>query len=158
MNQMIETIKSTRLYLLQLANDLSLEQLNEVPPGFNNNIIWNLAHLVAAQQGVCYLRAGLPTSIDESFYQRYKPGTKPEATLDSSEVEFIKAILFSSLDTFVADYKAGLFANYMAWTTRYGVPLQSIQDAVQFLLFHEGLHTGYIMALKRVVKPVPPAS
>lgn len=151
MNKMIETIRNTRLHLLQLLNDVTVNQLNEVPPGFNNNIIWNLAHLVAAQQGVCYLRAGVKTRIDETFYLRYKPDTKPEGFIDSSEVERIKNLLLSTLDHFVLDHQDRLFQNYHTWTTRYGVTLTTIDDAVQFLLFHEGLHTGYIMALKRAL-------
>lgn len=148
----IDTIKKTRQSLLQLLTDVTVEQLNEVPPGFNNNIIWNLAHLVAAQQGIGYLRAGLPTRIDESFYLRYKPDTRPEGFIDSAEVEKIKTLLFSTLDQFETDYEAGVFAHYKTWTTRYGAVLTNIDDAVQFLLFHEGLHTGYIMAQKRLVK------
>jgi hypothetical protein len=148
----IDTIRHTRQFALQLLNDLTLEQLNEVPTGFNNNIIWNVAHLVAAQQGVCYLRAGRQTRIDEAFYLRFKPGTKPEAIISAAEVEQIKGLLFSTLDTFEADYQNGLFANYNTWTTRYGTTLSNIDEAVQFLQFHEGLHTGYIMAQRRLVK------
>lgn len=152
MNKTIETIKETRLNLLKFVDDLTVDQLNEVPQGFNNNIIWNLGHVAAALLGVCYLRAGLKTRIDEAFYLRYKPDTKPEGYIDGSEVEKIKSLLFSTLGQFETDYRENLFVNYTAWTTRYGVELKDINDAVQFLLFHEGLHLGYVMALKRLVK------
>lgn len=152
MNKAIDTIKKERLFLLKLIEGMRLEQLNEVPQGFNNNIIWNLAHLVASQQGVCYLRAGVKTWIDEAFYLRFKPDTKPAGFMDAHETEEIKALLLSSLDQFEADYNANLFSNYKAWTTRYGAELTNIDEAIQFLLYHEGLHTGYIMALKRLVK------
>jgi hypothetical protein len=52
-------IKKTRTSLLNMISGLSLEQINKVPEGFNNNIIWNLGHLVSAQQGICYSRSGL---------------------------------------------------------------------------------------------------
>ena|SRR6476661_2680041 len=152
MNKTIDTIRKERQFLLQLLNDLTLEQLNEVPQGFNNNIIWNLAHLVASQQGVCYLRAGVKTRVHETFYERFKPGSKPGGLIDANEVAEIKAMLFSTLDQFEADYAANYFTHYIAWTTRYGVELTNIDAALQFLLYHEGLHTGYIMALKRLVK------
>lgn len=66
MNKQIEIIRKTRVKLLEMLSDLSTDQLNKIPAGFNNNIIWNLAHLVAAQQGICYLRAGLPMVL--TFY------------------------------------------------------------------------------------------
>ena len=151
MNKNIDTIRNERLFLLKLIEEASNEQLNEVPPGFNNNIIWNLAHLVASQQGICYLRAGVALRIDDAFYQRFKPGTKPDRYIDVAEVAAIKELLFSTLDQLAEDYEAGVFSNYTTWTTRYGAELAGINDALAFLLYHEGLHTGFIMALKRAV-------
>jgi hypothetical protein len=151
MNYCIESIRNTRSFLLQLTGGLTTRQLNEVPDGFNNNILWNLGHLVASQQGVCYLRAGLKTWVPENVYLQYKPDTKPSGFLNSAEVAEIKSLLFTSLEQLEKDYHNKLFQNYISWTTRYGVPITTIEEALQFLLFHEGMHTGYLMALKRVV-------
>lgn len=152
MNKQINRIKSIRLYLLELVKDLSVEQLNEIPAGFNNNIIWHLGHLTAAQQGVCYLRAGLNPVVEEKYLVLYRPGTKPEQPVAAEEADMIKDLLISPLDRFDQDLSDNIFANYTAWTTRYGVELVSIQDALEFLLFHEGLHSGHITAMKKLVK------
>ena len=37
----------------------SLEQLNAVPEGFNNNILWNIAHTMVTHQLLMYKRSGL---------------------------------------------------------------------------------------------------
>lgn len=152
MHQQIETIRKTRQALLNVIQDLSVEELNEIPEGFNNNIIWNLAHLTAAQQGVCYLRAGLPLVIEEKYFLQYKPESKPVEFVSAEEIELIKQMLFSTLDQLETDLQSSIFGYYIPWTSRYGVAINSIEDAVNFLPFHEGLHLGYIMALKRVVK------
>jgi hypothetical protein len=149
MNDQIEIIKKTRAYILDSVKELTIDQLNKIPAGFNNNVIWNLGHLVAAQQGVCYLRAGLKPRIDEDFLDKYKKGSRPERFLDEEELKKIKGLFLSSLDELKQDYESGLWTGYNSWTTSYGVELNSIEDAIQFLNFHEGLHTGYIMALKR---------
>lgn len=151
MNKPIEIIRQTRINVLKLIEGLTLEQLNKVPAGFNNNIIWNVAHLVAAQQGVCYRRAGLPMRIEENFFDLYKPDSKPERPVTAQEVEEIKQLLQSSVDQLEADYNSGYIGSYTPWITRYGVSIDTIEDAVTFLPFHEGLHTGYIMALKRAI-------
>lgn len=152
MHQQIENVKSTRAYLLNLVDGLTIEQLNEIPEGFNNNIIWNIAHLISAQQGICYKRSGLQPIVQDKFISPYLPGTKPEGFVNSSDMETIKSLLLSSLDEFESDYKKNFFTTYTPVVTRYGVELANIDDAVNFLLFHEGLHTGYVMALKRVLK------
>ena len=129
-----------------------MEQLNEVPEGFNNNIIWNMGHLIAAQQNICYLKPGLPPFLDDLFFQQYKPGSKPESPARADRIEEIKILLLSAADQLKADYNKGLFTDYPSWINRYGLEMSDIDTVLQFLLFHEGLHFGYIMALKRIVK------
>src|SRR5688572_3463318 len=118
MIKQIESIKATRNFLLTLISDLSVEELNEIPSGFNNNIIWNIAHLVASQQGVCYKRAGLDLHIDEGFFMAYKPGTKPEHFVDTKQTRFIKGLLLTTIDQLETDLKNNVFINYPSWITR----------------------------------------
>ncbi len=151
MTKAIDILLQPRLNILDQVKDLSIEQLNSVPPGFKNNIIWNLGHMVAAQQGICYKRAALNAYIDEDFFNRYKPGTKPEEFLDEAEFEKIKGLLTSTLDKLEADLNTDMFANYTGFVTRYGVELTGISDAVAFLPFHEGFHIGTIVALRKLV-------
>lgn len=153
MKHPIAIIKSTRAFLLNTIADLTLDELNEVPTGFNNNIIWNLGHMIAAQQSICYVRAGLPPRVDETFLAAYRPGTRPEGRVDEAGVAQIKNLLLTTLDDLEQDHVNGLWQQYPAWSTRYGITLDSIESAVSFLPFHEGLHSGYIMAQKRLVKP-----
>ena len=54
MKPQIETIRKTRSFLLEQIRNFGNEQLNQVAEGFNNNIVWNLGHMIAAQQGMCY--------------------------------------------------------------------------------------------------------
>jgi hypothetical protein len=146
----IEIIRKPREMILNMVKDLSLEQLNHVPQGFNNNIIWNLAHMISAQQGICYTRAGLPIVTEDRFYNPYRPDTKPTTFVGAEDVATIKALFLTTLGQLEADLSNNLFTTYPAWTTRYGVEIDSIEKAIQFLPFHEGLHFGYMMALKRV--------
>lgn len=151
MNFSIESLKSTRAFALHLAEGLSDEALNAIPDGFSNNIIWNLAHLVAVEQSILYKRSGAEPRVPVSFISKYTRGTKPEGNLSGAEISEIKSLLTSTLPGLEADLANGVFANYNAWATPYGVELHNVEEALQFLLFHEGMHCGYIMALKRVV-------
>jgi hypothetical protein len=151
MQKSFEIIRQPRQFLIAMTENLSLEQLNKVPAGFNNNIIWNIGHLVAAQQSICYLRGGHPVIINDDYFNTYKSGSKPERWITQEEVEETRQLLVSTLSQLEADYANGMFSSYTPWVTRYGVPINTIDDAIAFLPFHEGLHMGYIMALKRVV-------
>ncbi|RAJ29545.1 DinB family protein [Pedobacter cryoconitis] len=151
MDQIIDNVRQVRANFIESISGLSAEQLNEIPEGFNNNIIWNMAHLVAAHQGISYIRAGLETFVDKEFYLSYTGGTKPNGLVSEEKIAEIKLLLISTLDQFKVDYHNRIFDNYKGWTTRYGVNLNSIDDATNFLSFHEGMHLGYIMALKRLI-------
>ena len=152
MTKQIEIVRSLREFLLSTVNELSTEQLNQIPDGFGNNIIWNLAHLIAAQQGICYIRAGLNAPLGEDFVNTYKTGTKPEKFVDAAEIEHIKQLFFSTLDQLETDYNNNIFKGYTTVTTRYGVALNNIDDGINFLPFHEGYHIGVIAGLNRLVK------
>jgi hypothetical protein len=151
MTKQIEIIRKTRSFLLENLKDLTAEQLNKIPEGFNNNIIWNLGHMIAAQQGVCYIRAGLASHITEDSINTFKSGTKPERAFSEAEIENIKKLLFSTIDQLEEDYSNKIFEGYTAWTTRYSAEMNSIDDAISFLPFHEGLHAGCSTALKKLV-------
>ncbi len=151
MKKELEILRKTRTFLLSLIAELTTEQLNKVPAGFNNNIVWNLGHVVAAQQGVCYVRGGLPMMIEEKYFLPYKPDSKPSHYVDDAEVQVLKTQLLSTLDKFEEDLDNGVFASNPPWTNRYGVEHATIEDSIRFLLFHDGLHLGYMMALKRAV-------
>ncbi len=151
MNFPPEALKTTRIFAESLAEGLSDEALNTVPEGFNNNIIWNLGHLVAAEQGVLYVRGGAQPRVAPEFLKAYARGTRPEGPVSCEGITEVKSLLTSTLPTLEADFAAGAFAGYVPWKTPYDVDIRSVDEALQFLLFHEGLHCGYIMALKRAL-------
>ena len=151
MNQQIAAIKNTRTYLLTQLETLSIDQLNEIPPGFNNNIVWNIGHIIAAQQGLCYIRSGNKLMVEDSFFAHYKSGTKPERFVNADEWNEIKKQLFSTLDQLQEDYTQKLFHGYTPFTSRYNVEIKNIDDAIGFIQFHEGLHYGVANALKKLV-------
>ncbi|HMG81412.1 MAG TPA: DinB family protein [Ferruginibacter sp.] len=147
-----EILKLTRQYLLNDIKDLTTDQLNEIPAGFNNNIIWNLAHMLATQQGICYARAGIKLVIDQSLFDAYKPGTKPEKFVDANEVAETKKLFIAMVDRLEIDYANNVFTNFTAFTNRYGFEHRHVDDSINFVLYHEGIHFGVINAMMKLVK------
>jgi hypothetical protein len=151
MDKPFEILRETRKSLLQLIDGLTTEQLNEIPRGFSNNIIWNIAHMIVAQQNVTYVRSGQKAIVEEAFFHAYKPDTKPEGTIDAEGIADIKELFLTTIDQFESDLKKNIFAGYTPWTNRYGVKIDTIGDVLRLLPFHDGLHFGYVMALKRII-------
>lgn len=131
----------------------TIEELNKVPNGFNNNIIWNIGHTLATQQLLTYGLSGLTPKIAMDFINRYKKGTKPQGDVSQQEVDKIQVLLFTSLDELQQDYKAGLFKDFKEYTlSTSGGTLSKIAHSLEFNNFHEGLHLGCCIQLSRLVK------
>ncbi len=148
----IDTIQATRKLFLTLLESLSIDEVNIVPEGFNNNVIWNFGHVIVSQQILCYKLAGLPLKLDDTFISKYSKGTKPETFINDTELIFLKQQAISLIDELVVDLDKEIFTSYNNYTTSFNVELNNIEDAVKFIAMHEGLHLGYAMALKRIVK------
>ncbi len=138
-----------RKILEGFLNQFTLEELNKVPEGFSNNIIWNIAHVIVTQQLLVYRNSDLPMFVSDNMVDKYKKGTKAEVEVSQAEIEEIKSLLFSSLEKLVEDYNNGLFKNYNEYTVSTKSTLTNAEEALEFNNFHEGIHLGYILALKR---------
>lgn len=154
MNKKIAKMKGFRLFLLKQIEDLDAVQLNHIPAGFNNNIIWNLGNMLSAEQTMCYIRAGLPPTIDNHYLSPYLPGTRPERLIEQPEIEYIRASLITSLDKLEADLDRQIFGNYspsVMIPKVYGFEVNNIDEAIDYLLYHDGYHSGCILSLKHLV-------
>ena len=154
MEKRIEKIKNFRLHLLNQINGLTTNQLNKIPEGFNNNIVWNVVHLICAQQNMCYVRSGLPIVVDDKYFSSYMPGTKPVSFVSEEEIEAIKKLFISSMEQLQTDYTKEIFKNYtpsVMIPNVYGFEVRNIEDALEYLLYHEGFHVGCISSLKHLM-------
>lgn len=152
----IQKIKGFRQFLLRQIEGLNAQQLNNVPPGHNNNIIWNLGHMIAASLNMTYVKSGLKVPVDDKFFSPYLSGTKPVNPLDQSGCDELKREFIAMMDQLQADYDKNLFLNYTppaVIAKVYGFEVNNIDDAIAYLLYHEGLHTSKIQTLKSLSMP-----
>ncbi|GAB2776670.1 DinB family protein [Rhabdobacter roseus] len=151
MTKPFELLRATRTNILRAIETLSDEQLNLTPAGFNNNIIWNVGHLVVTQQVIFYRLSGLELLVSKDWVDRYRRGTRPEQTASTDEIAALKSQLMELIGVAEQDYQKGCFGTFQPYTVSYGAQLESIEDAMLFNNVHEGLHLGCILSLKKLV-------
>lgn len=136
-----------------ILNTLTLDQLNTIPLGYNNNILWNIGHSIVTQQLLVYGLSGNAFRIEQKYIDLYRKGTKPEGKMSQEHVQEIKGLLFSTLSQLEEDYNSGMFIEFKQYTlgTTGGI-LYNVENAIEFNNYHEGLHLGYSMALLRQIK------
>ena len=141
----------TRIIFYNILETLTLDQLNVKPKGFNNTIFWNIKHVVITQQLLIYRLSELPVLVTETEIETYKKGTKSEGKATIEDIELLKYQLFSTLEKTKEDYQKGLFKKYTEYTVSTKSILTSIDEALAFNNFHEGIHLGYILAMKKTL-------
>lgn len=153
MKQVFEFIINSRKAFIQSIDGLTIDQLNNIPDGFNNNIIWNFGHIVVSTQTLCYVRTGiLQDSSSVKFNEFYKKDTKPTYTVAAEEIAELKATALESIKKIEEDYANGKFGDITPFATAtYGAQMNSVEEILITTIGHDNLHYGYAVALKKVV-------
>tara|TARA_B110000003_G_scaffold111447_1_gene114101 strand:+ start:41931 stop:42386 length:456 start_codon:yes stop_codon:yes gene_type:complete len=151
MKTQFDILTKTRAIVLYYIKGLSIDQLHVIPKGFNNNITWNIVHLLVTQQLLHYSFTGKDCLVTDELIATYKKGTKP--TNKFSQDEFDKLLtLFRELPIKLEeDYRAGIFSEYSEYKTSTGFVIDSMEKAIIFNNFHESLHLGVIMSIRKLV-------
>lgn len=151
MDKHFEISLQNRKFLYSILKNTPKDVLVSIPSGFKNNIWWNIGHTVTVQQGLLYGLSGLPYTMNMEVAKKFKKGTVPEEVPTDEEIEAMKGLLFSTAEQAQADYKAGKFKEYSAYETSAKVTLNTIEEAIIFNGFHEGIHLGTVQALLKAV-------
>ncbi len=151
MKTQFDILKKSRELTLKAIKGLSLEQLHTIPDGFKNHIAWNVAHLVVTQQLLHYKLSGLDCLVPDELIENYRKGTFPTTNFTEEEFEEVKELLIGLPDTLEEDFNEGIFENYTTYSTSTGFVLDSFETAIHFNNYHEGIHLGVIMAIRKLV-------
>ncbi|SDD22023.1 DinB family protein [Niabella drilacis] len=150
----LKIIDSIRQKAISLIKATPLEVLNQVPAGFNNNIIWNFGHLVVSGYGLVFK----VTQVDPGFVipllDAYKKGSRPAAPATQQEVDELIALS----GTFTLAVKEALDANRFreisTYTTdTFGVPVTTIEEMLITVAAHDTLHWQSMRDYARIFNP-----
>lgn len=151
MQRTFNVTRTSRKVLEQYLDNYSLEQLNKVPSGFSNNLIWNIGHIIVVQQMLVYSLSDLPIMIPNEMIEKYKKGTRPERDATQEEIDEIRSLLYTPVDKTEEDLKKGIFKTYRPFTSMSGFSMNSAEDAMEFNNYHEAMHTGIMMGIRKFI-------
>ncbi|WP_150275283.1 DinB family protein [Paenibacillus tepidiphilus] len=143
---LFEQLTAYRSELLGVVADISDAEAEIIPSGFNNNIHWNLGHLYTDQFLWLQALTGERQPIPAEYLKWFGYGTNPA---DFTE-------LTPSLD----ELKTLLRQQPLAIRQTYGERMEEVFPETEMgmftvsqvlvrTIFHEGLHLGAILAIKR---------
>ncbi len=110
MKVQFDILQVTRNNVIDTLKGLSNDQLNYIPEGFNNNIIWNVAHLIATQQLLVYGLSKTPFTVPKPLIDANKKGTKPSGYYSQTDTKEIVEYLTTTVNQMEIDYNSGVFS------------------------------------------------
>lgn len=138
-----------RQLYLNFFDNYTLEQLNTIPNGMSNNLIWNMGHALVSQQKLVYTLSGLPMHISGALFEKYQNGSRPDGNTTQGEVDEIKKLLGELVEKTKADLAAGILSKFQPYQTKSGFYLDSLNEAIAFNNYHEGIHLGTMLQIKK---------
>jgi hypothetical protein len=144
---------SMRERLGSLIRTLSIEQLNKIPEGLNNNIAWHLGHIVVSSEILCYHKTGTLPEKEIKLADKYRNGTKPESFIEQEEIDYLLSRLMVSLHEIEVDRANGLFPKIVPYSTHtFGFGLKDMDDVIACCSHHDLLHCGNMMTMRKLIQ------
>ena len=149
MTNALSITQNTRKIFYNMLENHSPEQLITIPTGFSNHLLWNINHCIVTQQLLVYKLSELPLLVSDDWLDKYRKGSSPSNVLDENDIVLAKELLFSTIQKTEEDLKSGIFKKFNQYPTSTGFVINSLEDAMQFNNFHEGIHLGVMMQIRR---------
>jgi uncharacterized damage-inducible protein DinB len=148
---LLQQLEDYRNGTLGSIEDISEEEADIVPEGFNNNIRWNLGHIFIDQYLWIQHLTKEKIDIPESYLDLFNFGTKPsDWNGNIPSLETLRKQLSEQISFIKQNYADKLEIEYPA--TESG--MHTIAQVLVRTIFHEGLHMGAILAIKRNIQKV----
>jgi hypothetical protein len=155
----IRQIRFSRIYTKQLLRDLTPDEWFWQPPEVASHIAWQVAHVAAAQYGLCLMRVrgrepGDEAILPEAYFELFKRGSQPMGADKSPPVAEIERV-------FDAVHKQSLAELADQTDAALDVPVdphpafKTKLEAVEFASPHEFVHAGQIGLLRRLMGKPP---
>ena len=148
---LLDRIVAARGHLLRVADGVPAERWTVTPPGFSNNVLWNVAHVVVTLELLAYGRSSLDLGAPPALVAQTRKGTSPSDWTAPPDRDAVLALARSSPQRIARDLADGRFRAFEPYDTSAGVHLDSLADALAFDLYHEGMHAGTVLSLRRVL-------
>jgi hypothetical protein len=147
----VKILKATRANMLLLLSKFSLEEVNRIPEGFNNNLAWNAGHCLVTHKRLVYDFCGHDTGLSPEMIAAFRKGSKPEGDVSQELWSEILEGLNSSVGQLKSDLEVGGWQAHSPYTTSYGVTIIDVRSGVRFNNAHEAMHLGIMMAMGRLL-------
>lgn len=149
MHRSLGTMRALRGLLRRRTAAMSETEFWHVPDGFNASLGWHLGHVSVTVALLTFGRCGLALPMDDDWIVSFRKGSRAGDSRRTFTREEVDLWLDGIIDRVEAAWEAGELRGFEPYETSAGVPLGDIDQAIDFLAVHDGIHVGYVLAQAR---------
>lgn len=146
-----KTFRITRFHMMRELEGLTDEQMLHIPEGRDDNILWNVGHLLCSLSRLTYVFSGHPLPIPEGYLALFGKDTSARDWKQNPDIQAVVDRFTELPDQIEHDYREGIFAAYKSLQIVPDNDIASVEEAIAFHCFHEGLHIGKVLTLKEAM-------
>lgn len=150
---LIQAFQLFRGNLYRALEDVTEAEAVIVANGYNNSILWNAGHLAVVAEQFLIIGTGQSWGLPQDYRTLFNRGTKPaDWTIPAPTLADVIAVV-KEQEVRVRDVLSGALDTSLPEPIQMRtVTIRTAAESLSFDLYHEGMHTGYIMAQKRAVR------
>jgi hypothetical protein len=139
----MDLIRERTLQQLEMINEAIADQM---PSGYSNTLRWNIGHILTVQENLCFKLIGEPFGLPEDFPAFFANGTRPgDWNSAPPTLETLKSLLIEQ----PLRIKQKLALRLEEKLAQPFKGIDTLRGVIGFSLYHEGVHTGIIMGLRK---------
>jgi hypothetical protein len=151
----LKKLEANRQELMTMISSLTEEEMNLIPKGHANNIIWNLGHMLLVSESILYKNLPVQRPVHRFDLSQFARNTSPHDFIVKNEFLLIGKAFMETASIFREIINLG--------NGNESIPVQNMQDIIteerlQFLLFHDSIHYKTINTQIKLVKIKPNAN
>ncbi|KIL42205.1 hypothetical protein SD70_01210 [Gordoniibacillus kamchatkensis] len=150
-NYLFKQLRFVRGNTILQVTGMSEEKTCIVPRGFNNNVLWNLGHILLIHEKFSFALTNEKMELPNHFAELFATGTKPENWgMQVPGLDEIILLLSNQIDRIEQSLKHRLEEELeKQFVTSTGLELSTVKECLSFCLYHEGMHFATIKAIKQ---------
>ncbi|MFC6333400.1 DinB family protein [Paenibacillus septentrionalis] len=155
-NWIVNQVNFSRNQTLLAASRLTDAESAIIPEGLNNNVKWNLGHIYVVTEKFGFALTGGETNTTEQFLEWFASGTSPRGwTSEPPMLNELISLLQQQLHRIsesasnVEQLSRPLTESY---TTSTGLHMSTVQESLNFCIYHEAMHFAAIKSIARLVQ------
>lgn len=155
MDYLFTTSLAFRQLLVGAIEKMDDETLDAIPEGHNNNIRWNIAHIIVTPGLLTYRLAGKEIPLlSEEFIDSCKKGSNPdELSLNEDySKNHLCELLIETTKQSQRDHEMLSKEPFKSYETSTGYIIEDLNSALAFSNIHDGVHLGRIGIIRKILE------